>query len=110
MTSDITDIDVDADFNFFNPKLGLTYELNRENSFYTSFAVANKEPNRDDFENGVTKHETLQDLELGYRLDNNKVKLNANIYYMNYKNQLVLTGEIDDVGAPVRTNSEAATV
>ncbi len=98
-------IDVDKSFTFFNPKFGLTYNLNESNSLYTSFAIANREPNRNDFEDGVTTHETLKDLELGWRLNSKNIKLNTNIYYMNYKNQLVLTGDIDDVGAPVRAAS-----
>ncbi|MDN3618443.1 TonB-dependent receptor [Polaribacter undariae] len=98
-------IDVDANFNFFNPKVGLTYKINDDNNLYTSFAVANREPNRNDFEAGVTTHETLNDLEFGWRFKSENFKLNSNVYYMNYKNQLVLTGALDDVGAPVRATS-----
>ncbi|WP_405609549.1 TonB-dependent receptor [Polaribacter sp. Asnod1-A03] len=105
ITSDIIDIDVDAQFNFFNPKVGLTYKINDDNNLYTSFAVANREPNRNDFEGGVTTHETLNDFEFGWRLKSQNFKLNTNVYYMNYKNQLVLTGALDDVGAPVRATS-----
>jgi iron complex outermembrane receptor protein len=105
ITSDIVPIDVDASFGFFNPKVGLTYKINSENNLYTSFAVANREPNRNDFENGVSTNETLYDFELGWRLKTESIKLNTNIYYMNYKNQLVLTGALDDVGAPVRATS-----
>lgn len=105
LTSDRDPINVDANFDFFNPKFGLTYNLNANNNLYASFAVANREPNRNDFENGVSTPETLNDLELGWRLNNGKVKLNTNIYYMDYKNQLVLTGALDDVGAPVRETS-----
>ncbi|OAD45494.1 TonB-dependent receptor [Polaribacter atrinae] len=105
ITSDIAAIDVDANFNFFNPKVGLTYKINDHNNLYTSFAVANREPNRNDFEGGVTTHETLNDLEFGWRLKKENLKLNTNIYYMDYKNQLVLTGALDDVGAPVRATS-----
>jgi len=105
LTSDLDNIDVDANFNFFNPKVGLTYKINDDNNLYTSFAVANREPNRNDFEGGVTTHETLNDLEFGWRLKSENFKLNTNVYYMNYKNQLVLTGALDDVGAPVRATS-----
>ncbi len=105
ITSDITPINVDSKFNFFNPKVGLTYKLNDKNNLYTSFAVANREPNRNDFESGVSTYETLNDLELGWRYRRDNIKLNTNIYYMNYKNQLVLTGAIDDVGAPIRATS-----
>ncbi|MCG1034791.1 TonB-dependent receptor [Polaribacter sargassicola] len=105
LTSDRDAIDVDANFNFFNPKVGLSYKINDDNNLYTSFAVANREPNRNDFEGGVTTHETLNDLEFGWRLKSENFKLNTNVYYMNYKNQLVLTGALDDVGAPVRATS-----
>tara|TARA_R110002049_G_scaffold68109_11_gene176672 strand:- start:5652 stop:8000 length:2349 start_codon:yes stop_codon:yes gene_type:complete len=105
ITNDIVPIDVDANFSFFNPKVGLTFKVNDKNSLYTSFAVANREPNRNDFENGVTTPETLNDLEFGWRLKSENIKLNTNIYYMDYKNQLVLTGALDDVGAPVRATS-----
>jgi len=105
ITSDLENINVDASFNFFNPKFGLTYKINDYNNLYTSFAVANREPKRNDFESGVTTPETLNDLEFGWRLKKENIKLNTNIYYMDYKNQLVLTGAIDDVGAPIRTTS-----
>jgi iron complex outermembrane receptor protein len=105
ITSDLANIDVDANFNFFNPKFGFTYEINQDNNLYTSFAVANKEPNRNDFEGGVTTPESLNDLEFGWRLKKENIKLNTNIYYMDYKNQLVLTGALDDVGAPIRETS-----
>jgi iron complex outermembrane receptor protein len=105
ITNDIVPINVDTNFNFFNPKFGFTYEINQNNNLYTSFAVANREPNRNDFEAGVTTPETLNDIELGWRLKNENIKLNTNIYYMDYKNQLVLTGAIDDVGQPIRATS-----
>ncbi|WP_392348833.1 TonB-dependent receptor [uncultured Polaribacter sp.] len=105
LTSDRDAIDVDANFNFFNPKLGLTYVLNSTNSFYASYAKANREPNRNDFEAGTTQHESLDDYELGWRLKNENIKLSTNVYYMNYKNQLVLTGALNDVGSPIRATS-----
>ena len=105
ITNDIVPINVDTNFNFFNPKFGFTYKINQHNNLYTSFAVANREPNRNDFEGGVTTPETLNDLEFGWRLNKENIKLNTNIYYMDYKNQLVLTGALDDVGQPVRATS-----
>jgi iron complex outermembrane receptor protein len=106
LTSDRDPINVDKDFSFFNPKLGLTYKLDDNNSFYTSYARANKEPNRNDFEGGISQHESLDDFELGWRLANNNVKINTNLYYMNYQNQLVLTGAIDqNTGEPLRESS-----
>ncbi len=95
---------VDDSFFFFNPKAGLTYLLNDTNNFYFSYARANREPNRTDYENGTPKPETLNDFELGWRINNNKFQINSNIYYMRYQDQLVLTGELDDVGSPIREN------
>lgn len=105
ITNDIIPINVNTNFNFFNPKFGFTYKMNENQNLYTSFAVANREPNRNDFENGINTHETLFDYELGWRVLSENVKINTNIYYMNYKNQLVLTGAIDGVGAPIRATS-----
>jgi len=105
LTSDRIPVDVDANFNFFNPKFGFTYNINENNNLYASFAVANREPNRNDFENGVSTPETLNDYEFGWRLKSENIKLNTNIYYMDYDNQLVLTGAIDDVGQPIRATS-----
>ena len=96
---------VNDNFNFFNPKAGLNYDLNSNNKLYFSYAKANREPNRTDYENGSPKPEKLNDYELGWRFTDKKVKINSNIYYMAYKNQLVLTGGFDDVGSPIRQNS-----
>lgn len=95
---------VDDTFNFFNPKAGVTYDLNTNNNLYFSFAVANREPNRNDYENGNPEPEKLNDLELGWRYVSQNIQLSTNAYFMNYKNQLVLTGELNDVGAPLREN------
>jgi iron complex outermembrane receptor protein len=99
-------IDIDANFSFFNPKLGVTYDLNPNNSLYASYARANKEPNRNDFESNATDvtHEELNDFELGWRHESERLRLNANVYYMQYNNQLVLTGVLDDVGEYLREN------
>lgn len=97
--------DVNDTFRFFNPKAGLSYQLNDKNSFYGYFGIANKEPRRDDYENGSVKPERLLDYELGWKYNSKKLKLNANAFYMNYKDQLVLTGALNDVGSPVFTNS-----
>ncbi|MVT11552.1 TonB-dependent receptor [Chitinophaga tropicalis] len=94
-------------YNFFNPKAGVSYTLDERQDIYASFAVGNKEPNRDDFEAGLThtpKHETLRDIEAGYSFKTNNIVLQANVYYMDYKNQLVQTGMLNDVGAYTRTN------
>ncbi len=95
---------VDDTFNFFNPKAGVTYDANRNNNFYFSYARANREPNRTDYENGNPVPEKLDDFELGWRYVSSNVQLNTNLYYMAYQDQLVLTGELNDVGAPIRAN------
>ncbi len=95
---------VDDTFNFFNPKAGATFDLNPNNNLYLSYAIANREPNRNDYENGSPRPERLQDVELGWRYVSPSVQLNTNAYYMGYKDQLVLTGELNDVGAPLRAN------
>ena len=106
LTSDRAPIDVDERFDFFNPKLGFTYTLNPGNSLYVSYARANKEPNRNDFESNAVdvQHEELNDFELGWRHESDRLRLNANVYYMQYNNQLVLSGALDNVGEYVREN------
>ena len=106
LTSNRASIDVDESYKFFNPKLGLTYKINNYHSLYASYAKANKEPNRNDFESNAdqVKHETLNDFELGWRFANDKLSFNTNVYYMNYKNQLVLTGALDNSGEYLREN------
>lgn len=106
LTSDRINLRVDETFNFFNPKAGITYKLNNKSSLYFSYARANREPSRSDFEsNPDIKSEQLNDFELGWRHTSNKFRINANTYYMLYNEQLVLTGAIDDVGTPIRANS-----
>jgi iron complex outermembrane recepter protein len=93
---------------FFNPKIGLNYELGKHSLFYASTSVANKEPSRDDFVNAdsnrIPNAERLVDSEVGYKYKSKKGSFGANVYYMNYKDQLVLSGKIDQVGAPIRVN------
>lgn len=97
---------VNDTFNFFNPKAGLSYFVNANQTFYLSYARANREPNRTDYEGGNVKPEKLNDFELGFRYNTEKVQLNTNVYYMAYGDQLILTGNLDDVGSPIRSNSE----
>jgi iron complex outermembrane receptor protein len=105
LTSNRNPLDVDAKFNFFNPKAGFIYKIAAQNSVYLSYARANREANRNDFENGVSSPEILDDIELGWRYKSDQIQLNTNIYFMSYKNQLVLTGAIEDVGAHIRATS-----
>lgn len=92
-------------FDFFNPKAGATYSVNDRQNIYASYARANREPNRTDYENGNPRPEQLDDFELGWRYASAKAKINVNAYYMKYNDQLVLTGALDNVGAPIRENS-----
>jgi iron complex outermembrane receptor protein len=97
---------IKENYSFLNPKIGVTY-TNKTWQAYLSYALAGKEPNRDDFEAGNTqqpKPERLHDIELGVEKKGNRYALAANLYYMHYQNQLVLTGKINDVGAYTRTN------
>ena len=101
-----TNLEIERKFNFFNPKMGLSYQA-KNIFYYTSVAVANKEPNRDDFEASATeqpRREQLIDWEAGFEFKKPKYAINANVYYMDYKDQLVLTGKINDVGAYTRIN------
>lgn len=96
---------IDEQLHFFNPKAGLTYFVTPYNSLYFSYARGNKEPNRNDYEaNADVKPETLNDFELGWRYANSSFNINANAYYMLYQDQLVLIGEINHVGAFIRSN------
>ena len=97
-------ISIDKNYGFFNPKAGMVYTHNPKNKFYVSFARANREPSRSDFENGNPQPEELNDYELGWRFNTEKTNLLVNIYLMDYTNQLALTGALDDVGSPIREN------
>lgn len=105
---DLRDVTQTHNWNFFNPKGGISYELNKSNQVYVSYAIANREPTRSNLTDAVDSlrptPETLNDLELGYHLSMKKIMVKTNFYYMNYKDQLVFTGEINDVGAAVMTN------
>ena len=106
MSSDLVLFEIDESYGFFNPKAGLSYNLNTNNNLYFSYARANREASRSDFEsNPHIKPEQLNDFELGWRHTASNFKVNVNVYYMLYNEQLVLTGALDDVGAPVRDNA-----
>lgn len=96
-------------FNFVNPKAGINYKINSNNVFYASYGISQREPLRVDY-SGITrndekpKSEFLQDYELGYK-KSGRFSMSANLYYMDYRNQLVPTGELNDVGTPIRKNS-----
>jgi iron complex outermembrane receptor protein len=105
-TSNVDELAVDKSYSFFNPKAGFNYNFNNENKAYFSVSRAYREPTRSDFENNLDiQPEELIDYELGWQFNNKKLIFSTNFYFMNYKNQLVLTGALDDVGTPVRENS-----
>ena len=97
-----------AAYHFLNPKAGVTYLRNDNESGWLSIAVGNKEPSRDDFTESTAKSrpkpENLIDFEAGYSIEIKKLKLSFNAFYMQYKDQLILTGKINDVGNYTRQN------
>ena len=98
------DIGLKDENNFFNPKFGLSYFMDKSN-FFLSYAKGHKEPKRADYlANSDVKPESLDDFELGWNYNTDNFRLKTNIYYMNYVDQLVLTGTIDDVGNPIADN------
>ncbi|OFX48179.1 MAG: hypothetical protein A2X13_02985 [Bacteroidetes bacterium GWC2_33_15] len=105
---DLRDITQEHYFLFFNPKAGVNFQVSDIQSIYATFGIANREPNRSNYTDALPGnepvHETLYNYELGYNMYYSKLYFSGNLYYMNYKNQLVLTGEINDVGSPIMTN------
>jgi iron complex outermembrane receptor protein len=102
------DVTQDDRLTFFNPKLGLVYRFAGNHRAYASFGVANKEPTRDEYVNSTPetrpRHESLYDWEAGYEAEFDRFFGGVNLYYMDYKDQLIPTGELNDVGAVVRQN------
>ena len=106
---DLRSLTQDHNYLFFNPKAGINYSPDARQRMYFSFAIANREPNRDNFVDADPNHpipepERLNDFEAGYIFQSSHARAGINLYYMDYSNQLVLTGEINDVGAAVMTN------
>jgi iron complex outermembrane receptor protein len=107
---DLRNLKQSHQFEFFNPKVGIYYQLSEKQNLYANFARANREPNRDNYVDADPKgkqpdFETLNDFEVGYKYNTNRLAFGLNAYYMMYQNQLILTGEINDVGAPIMTNA-----
>ncbi len=102
------DSGIDTSYTFVNPKVGLSFDLTPHSKLYASYAAAQREPVRSDFLDAigttVPEAEQLHDFEFGYRAEKPDHTFEANFYYMLYNDQLVLTGAVNDVGAPVRTN------
>ena len=111
-TSLVVAKELTAKYGFFNPKVGLNYLVSKNTNVYASYAIANKEPNRDDFVQSTVKSrpksEQLNDLEIGATHRFKNLSIGLNLYDMEYKNQLVLNGQINDVGAYNRINVESS--
>jgi iron complex outermembrane receptor protein len=108
---DLANLNQSHYFNFFNPKTGIFFNFDAQNSVYASFAVANREPVRADFKDAskygaseVPRPERLYDTELGYQFTSRTASLGINLYYMSYKDQLVSTGKLNSVGYPIMDN------
>ncbi len=98
---------IDDKFNFFNPKFGLNYDITPHHKVYASYAIAHKEPTRNDYEDNLgteLKAERLNDLEVGYKFQSAHFSAGANIYWMSYKDQFVLTGELNNIGEAIAKN------
>lgn len=106
--NDLVNLAFNQNYNFLNPKAGFTYQLMDESSLYASYSIGNREPNRDDFTSSSAdlfpKGEMMQNVEAGFRTQRGIWAASANYYLMHYKNQLVLTGQINDVGSATRVN------
>lgn len=101
-------LDIHKKYDFFNPKVGLNWRMNSANRLFASWSVAHKEPVRDNFTDGdihnTPRAERLFDYELGYSYTNRIFSAGVNLYYMDYKNQLVVTGQLSDTGNPLSVN------
>lgn len=109
VSGQLLDLKQNVQFNFFNPKVGVNYSINSRQFISATFGIANREPVRKDFRESTAenhpKAENMRDLEIGYAYNYKKLEINTNIYWMDYTNQLILTGQINDVGGYTRTNA-----
>jgi iron complex outermembrane recepter protein len=110
--SDLRDVPINASYLFPNPKAGVFYRPNYFSTAFASFGYLSKEPTRDDFRNQYPNSkplpETLLDVELGYNYAKNQIAATANAYFMQYYDQLILTGEVNDVYQPIRQNVDSS--
>ncbi len=102
-------LDVHEKFDFFNPKAGVYYQINQKNNVFASFGIAHREPNRNNYTDAGENEkppvpERLYDYELGYKYKNRIFAAGVNLYYMQYKDQLVLTGRVNEIGEALTTN------
>lgn len=108
LTGAMQTLNVDERFNFCNPKAGINWEVNTANRLYASFAVAQKEPTRNNYtemrQDRLPRPERLLDYELGYQYQSRKAAFGINLYFMNYKDQLILTGEVNEIGEALTDN------
>lgn len=109
LDDDMLDITKNYYYNFFNPKAGISYQINASNEVYGSVGISNREPLREDMKeykktDRTINPERLFDYEFGYRLATKTFSFDANLYYMDYKDQLVLTGKLSDVGYKLQEN------
>lgn len=105
--NDLREIKVNESYEFFNPKFGFNYELSQKSKISLLLAQGSREPNRADLvdqDSSANKAETMRNLELGFNFTENNYKLGINLYYMDYKDQLINTGRLNDVGSPIRQN------
>lgn len=108
LTGAMQTLNVNERFNFCNPKAGINWEINTGNRLYASFAVAQKEPTRNNYtemrQDRMPRPERLLDYELGYQYQSRKAAFGVNLYFMNYKDQLILTGEVNEIGEALTDN------
>ena len=106
--NDLRTIDIEEDFRFFNPKIGFNYQFNEGLRSYIFAGIGHREPNRADFVDGIDflppTYEVLRNVELGIERTAEKYLLALNLFLMDYDNQLVNTGQLNDVGSPIRQN------
>ena len=107
-TGTLQKLEIDETFDFFNPKAGLSWQIDNSNRLFASVAMAHKEPTRNNYTDGKLnehpKAERLLDYELGYTFRHGWFRAGANLYFMDYKDQLVLTGELNEIGEPLAAN------
>ncbi|MBR2319002.1 MAG: TonB-dependent receptor [Bacteroidaceae bacterium] len=107
-TGSLQHLDINEKFDFLNPKAGLSWQIDNHSRLFGSVSMAHKEPTRNNYTDGKLhehpKAERLIDYELGYTFNSRMVHAGANLYYMDYKDQLVLTGELNEIGEPLATN------
>ena len=107
-TGEMQRLDIHEKFHFFNPKAGIFYQINPQHRLFASLAVGNREPNRNNYTDAnpgeMPRPERLYDYEAGYQFNNSLLTAGVNLYYMLYKDQLVLTGKVNEIGEMLTSN------